>query len=233
MNKLHKKESLIIILFLSFFICLYPIYKTKTFSSDKLLASIPEQNISFYYDNLIKNSNSTNNQTYNGAYLKIKSKTLYFPWKYQSNVYWPIELRLFNSNQHLAIRFVNDGENFQFSSSIHIIDINTFQEIPVESVSEHLKDYLTIEKFDSENGFVQFHCLGKSVSLKVESHYFNTDIFPSISFDSEFLYDISDDGLICTTNLWISPSFCIGQMKIIYHLDNNIYKMNTIEFTPS
>lgn len=234
MKILYRKVFVIIIIIVLTFICLYKTYRKENFSlsPDKLLASIPEQQIYLYYDKQIAVPTSTEINNYHGAYLKIKSQTLYFPWEYQSDIYWPVELQLLNSDQHLAIRLVNDSGNFQFSSSVHIIDINTLQEIPVETLHENLKNHFIIEEFNPKNGSIRFHCLGKSISLDVEPHYFNIDIFPSISYDSDFLYDFSDTGLICTTNLWISPSFCIGKMKIIYSMEDNIYKMNSMEFIP-
>ena len=103
-----------------------------------------------------------------------------------------------NNGQHLAIIFNdNAGIGLHFSH-IHIIDLETFEEIPVELLIENLENHWIVHEFNHNTGFIQFEGFGKKFSLNAPK---DVQFFSHIVYKSSSRYEIIDDTLTCGSSL--------------------------------
>lgn len=145
-------------------------------SSEQLLASLPEEEIFFYYDELMKHIPESERYASQGIYLQIDPNLLFFDWKYTTDICSPMELKLINNRQHLAIIFNdNAGISLHFSY-IHIIDLETFEEIPVELLIKNLENHWIVHEFNHNTSFIQFEGFGKKFSLNVSPILFTNHL---------------------------------------------------------
>ena len=134
MAHLHKRIFAAVLLCLALSFTLFYSQKKPQMvavSSEQLFASLPEEEIFFYYDELMEHIPESERYAGQGIYLQIGPKLVFFDWEYTTDIYSPMELKLMNNEQHLAIIFNDNAGTGLHFSHIHIIDLETFEEIPV------------------------------------------------------------------------------------------------------
>ena len=84
MVHLHKRIFAAVLLCLALSFTLFYSQKKPqmvTVSSEQLLASLPEEEIFFYYDELMKHIPESERYAAQGIYLQIDPKLLFFDWE--------------------------------------------------------------------------------------------------------------------------------------------------------
>lgn len=193
-----------------------------------ILAEIPEKNIRLYYQ-------SEEAGMYKNLVLKIEDREKIFYWESVSSETYAPRLMLADLNEDkqkdliiILTKATGTGVNIQ---EVHVIDVDKLQEVAVESpmdiIKKNVKTKLSMEEIEIT--------INKD-TIKLGSEYIDAapeNLFSDVAFGNIVNFEIEDNKLTAIVPGQISPSSFIGEVKILYAFQDNMYVMNNIMFIPN
>ena len=234
-----KKEfNLIIFLLIGFVVLFIIINKSFNISNSETelsntnvlnlgpVASLPKQNIFLYP------VQEAENGMYKNFVLKIEDKEKLFYWENISNETYAPRLTLVDLNKdkkrELVLILTTATGTAVDIERVHVIDINTLKEIKVESPIDIIQNNVKTKLSTKE---VEIVVDGHTIIL--DDKYMQIEpqnLFKDVFFGNIINFMIKDDKLNAVIPAQISPTSFIGEVKIIYTFQGNMYVMNSIEF---
>jgi len=237
---LKPKNLIIILIILSLIIIatncsikglsLHETQNLEGFVSKELIADISEKNIFLYG---IRN---TNTETFNKITVKVGSKEKTFNWVSTWNLIgYPPKLTLTDldndGKQELAIILTESFGSDTHLASIHILDINTLEEIPMDNSMEILKK---IVKRKIEGDYLNLNIQNETYKVRLFDFTDNlTGLWYDVPLGNQVSYSVEGNNIVARLSVHIKPSVSVGNIKLIYQYKDHRFQIVNITFEPN
>jgi len=209
---------------------LYAAQNTEGFVSKELIAGISEKNIFLYG---IRN---TNTEAFNKITVKVGSKEKIFDWVNTWNLIgYPPKLTLTDLNndgkQELDIILTESFGSDIYLSSIHVLDINTLEEIPMDNPIEILRK---IVKSKIEGEYLNINIQNEIYKVRLFDF---TDTLTGLWYDvpigNQVSYSVEGNNIVARLSVHIKPPVSVGNIKLVYQYKDQRFHIVNITFEPN
>lgn len=202
----------------------------ESFNQKELIASILEKNIFLYG---IRNNNA---ESFNKIAVKIDNKEKVFNWVSTWNLIgYPPSLTLTNldnnGQQELVIIITESFGSDMRLSSIHVLNINTLEEIPMDNPIEISKKIVNT-KIAGE--FLNINIQNQTYKVRLVDFIDDLrGIWLDVPIGNQVSYTIEGNNIVARLSVHIKPSVSVGNIKIIYQYKNQSLQVINVTFEPN
>lgn len=192
------------------------------------IVSIPEKNLKLY-------SFENTGELYKGFVLDFNGKRQYLAWNSLIKPGWEPQVYCLDLNNDLKDEIVIalcQGEGTGFCQwDIHILDADSFGEIPVENPLVVIKGQVQTNISKTSTGLAMDIQIGEK-TYTAKSDYLPTHYFKTIGFGNIVKYELVGTKIYCDVPAQFSDSDFIGEIRIIYTFDDNShsFKASDLEY---
>ncbi len=202
--------------------------KGGAMNPEHMIAEFPEKQVWVYYDEWV-----------DGIYKGIEvskeheGNRYHYEWYFDAHIadsYYSPEAALIHGGEHLFIQFTQGTGSGLHQTEVHILDLESMEEIPVQSPEKLLLEELKTEEMNFETGEIRFSYQGKSVVEKVDPKELTEDISSAVGHGAIFRYQAENDQLSYTTALSASPSCFLGDLTLQYVYRDGSYQVESMSY---
>lgn len=190
--------------------------------SHRIIADIPEMDLSLTYGRSNGYDYMDISLHYSGQTLPISGTTM------ADSMFMP-SLVLFENNSKAAIILIETEGSGIYISSIHIVDLEEFHEIPHEDAIPYISQKIN-STVDVETGIVNLELPERILQFDTSDIVSPTNLFDLVGYGSIVKYYIENDKIYCDAALHIAPGSDLGYVRLEYCYIENEYTVDRMEF---
>lgn len=191
----------------------------------KVIAAIPEKNITLYATN-------QTDEVYKGIMLEYLGNQKQFAWECVTNTTYPPKLMLCDLNNdkidELLIILTKSCSTSSFISEAHIIKLSDMEEekiiSPLSIINENVQTMI-----DKDNITISYKNSNFTMKTK-ELLDTNESLYGNVHFGNIINYSVENNKLKAEVSAQITNTKCVGSIVITYTYSNGKYVLGDLSF---